>query len=621
MTTQRSDARAHDDGADGRIGDLAGLAEELDSLLDNLAAGEAAWADALAAVPATRRASARNMAHYWSLRQTDLRDLQRRLADHGLSSLGRSEAHVEATLQRVRAAARAMAGEGFGDPAPAGLSPSAGRELLQRRTVELLGAAPRDRETRIMVTLPTEAATDPDVARNLLERGMDVARINCAHDDASAWRAMAHHVRTAAAAIDRPCLIAMDLGGPKLRTGSIRPGPRVVKMKPRRDGWGRVSAPAEALLIAQEAPEPSTGRLLLPVPGDWLARRRAGDEITVRDTRGAARRLVVGGSADGGRIVTATKTTYLSTGTALHADGRRDSAALGTVPDLEQSVLLRPGDQLRVTRDCSPAAPDADGIPRIGCTLPEVFDNARAGDRIFFDDGKISGVVVAATPDALDVRIARAAETGSKLREAKGINVPDTHLPISALTGKDLADLATVVEVADIVQLSFVQSPADVGALYDALERFGDDGIGVVLKIETRRAFENLPRLLFAAMRRPRVGVMIARGDLAVEVGYERLAELQEEILWLCESAHLPVIWATQVLESLAKSGLPSRAEVSDAAMGARAECVMLNKGPHIGDAVTVLDDILCRMTEHHHKKSALMRRLRSWHPQSGDDG
>jgi pyruvate kinase len=114
-------------------------------------------------------------------------------------------------------------------------------------------------------------------------------------------------------------------------------------------------------------------------------------------------------------------------------------------------------------------------------------------------------------------------------------------------------------------------------------------------------------------MRRPRVGVMIARGDLAVEVGYERLAELQEEILWLCEAAHLPVIWATQVLEQLAKSGLPSRAEISDAAMGERAECVMLNKGPHIDEAVVVLDDILCRMAEHHYKKNALLRQLHSW--------
>ena len=117
-------------------------------------------------------------------------------------------------------------------------------------------------------------------------------------------------------------------------------------------------------------------------------------------------------------------------------------------------------------------------------------------------------------------------------------------------------------------------------------------------------------QLLLAAMRCPRVGVMIARGDLAVECGYERLAEVQEEILWIGEAAHVPVIWATQVLEHLAKSGVPSRAEITDAAMGERAECVMLNKGPHIVEAVRVLDNVLRRMEAHQSKKSAKLRQL-----------
>ena len=134
-----------------------------------------------------------------------------------------------------------------------------------------------------------------------------------------------------------------------------------------------------------------------------------------------------------------------------------------------------------------------------------------------------------------------------------------------------------------------------------------------MLKIETRRGFEHLPELLLAAMRSPAVGVMIARGDLAVECGFERLAEVQEEILWVCEAAHVPVIWATQVLETLAKTGLPSRAEITDAAMGERAECVMLNKGPHIVDAMRTLDDILRRMQAHQTKKRPLLRALRAW--------
>lgn len=117
--------------------------------------------------------------------------------------------------------------------------------------------------------------------------------------------------------------------------------------------------------------------------------------------------------------------------------------------------------------------------------------------------------------------------------------------------------------------------------------------------------------MLLTAMRVPCCGVMIARGDLVVECGFERLAEVQEEILWISAAAHVPVIWATQVLETLAKNGMPSRAEITDAAMGHRAECVMLNKGPHILSAVRVLDDILRRMQAHQVKRRALLRELR----------
>ena len=167
-----------------------------------------------------------------------------------------------------------------------------------------------------------------------------------------------------------------------------------------------------------------------------------------------------------------------------------------------------------------------------------------------------------------------------------------------------------MVKHADLVGLSFVRHPKDVTTLQAELARLNAPEMGIVLKIETAERFEQLPTILLEAMRGHRVGVMIARGDLAVECGWERLAEVQEEILWVCEAAHIPVIWATQVLESLAKTGAPSRAEITDAAMGERAECVMLNKGPHLAQAVQVLDDILCRMEAHQSKKSARLRRL-----------
>ena len=155
--------------------------------------------------------------------------------------------------------------------------------------------------------------------------------------------------------------------------------------------------------------------------------------------------------------------------------------------------------------------------------------------------------------------------------------------------------------------------PPTCGRCAQRLAALGAGRLGLVLKIETRRGFEHLPEMLLAAMAGPPAGVMIARGDLAVECGYERLAEVQEEILWVCEAAHMPVVWATQVLETLAKTGLPSRAEITDAAMGERAECVMLNKGPHILDAMRMLDDILRRMQAHQSKKRPLLRALKAW--------
>ena len=192
---------------------------------------------------------------------------------------------------------------------------------------------------------------------------------------------------------------------------------------------------------------------------------------------------------------------------------------------------------------------------------------------------------------------------------AKGVSWITARLP--GLTQADKNNLDFIVEHADAVSLSFVRRPADIVALHEELDRIGAGEIGLIIKIETKKGFKNLPKLVLTAMRRYPIAVMIARGDLAVEAGWGPLAELQEELLWFCEAAQVPVIWATQVLEHKAKRGLPSRAEISDAALSQRADCVMLNKGPHILSAIRMLDDILRRMQAHQHKKTAILRKLR----------
>ncbi len=149
----------------------------------------------------------------------------------------------------------------------------------------------------------------------------------------------------------------------------------------------------------------------------------------------------------------------------------------------------------------------------------------------------------------VSVEITQARPSGEKLGPEKGINVPESVLRIPSLTKEDLEALRFVVKNADLVGYSFVRSEADVLELQSRLADLGaEEKLGIILKIETREGFDQLPRLLLAAMRSRAVGVMIARGDLAVECGYQRMAEVQEEILWICEAAHTPVIWATQVL-------------------------------------------------------------------------
>lgn len=600
------------------VDQLDSLQRDIAALLQRLTDAEQRWRQWTEPVAEEHRRSAINMVHYWALRQIDLRDLQTRLAEFGLSSLGRSEAHVQATLLRVAAAITAMRGGQFRPAGKAVVHFEDGRRLLERNAEALLGPAASDRAARIMVTLPTEAATDRALVDGLIAAGMRIARINCAHDDPSVWTAMAAQVRAAADAQGAVCLVATDLAGPKLRTGPVEPGPKVVRLRPTRNALGKTMSPARCWITDKCSPSdpPESGLITVPVDGRWLQRRSEGEELIVRDARGSKRRLTVGASAPGGLIATTSKTTYLETGSVLRAVVTDDSTPVGDLPATEQAIVLEAGDVLRLTRDCNPAAVHDDEQPSIGCTLPEIFQTVEVGHRILFDDGRLAGKVVAIAGDHLLARIDRPSSGQVKLRAGKGINLPDTDLLIPAITDKDVGDLATVVTFADIVDVSFVRQPSDVAMLFSALHTLSADNIGVVLKIETEQAFEHLPQLLLTAMRRRRVGVMIARGDLAVESGYERMAELQEETLWLCEAAHLPVIWATQVLEQLAKTGQPSRAEITDAAMSERAECVMLNKGPYIIDAVSALDDILARMARHEYKSSALLPGLHSWRPE-----
>jgi pyruvate kinase len=263
----------------------------------------------------------------------------------------------------------------------------------------------------------------------------------------------------------------------------------------------------------------------------------------------------------------------------------------------------------------SPGEADAGSMPVVTVGFTEVVARLPLQAQVWIDDGKIRARVVGVEGKDRIVEVVGARAKGERLRLEKGVNFPGTPLDLPALSADDLAALPAVAEHADMVGFSFVQRPADIVDLDRAIEsvRPGRSAMPLLLKIETPEAVRNLPSLIVQAAGTRPTAVMIARGDLAVELGHIRMAEIQEEILWLCEAARIPVVWATQVLDDLVKEGLPSRAETTDAAMAQRAECVMLNKGPHVVEAIRFLSDIIGKMSRHQSKKYSLLGAPHSW--------
>ncbi|MEJ2238568.1 MAG: pyruvate kinase [Gemmatimonadales bacterium] len=589
---------------------------ELESIRKAARKTEKKYATELAAIHPSFRKSATNLIHYLALRHQNLDSLQDDLERLGVSRLAKAESHVMASLVAVERALKAIAGSKERTSGKVGLSIKKGTKRLGANTTALLGKKLKGCKGRIMVTLPSEAADDKKWVAKLVASGMNSARINCAHDDVAAWKRMVSNIEAAKRKTGRNCKVCMDLGGPKLRTGPLVPGPQVVHIHPERDPLGVVTVPARVWLGPNGATGGAADAVHLPVDEGILGRIPDGAELRFQDTRGKSRKLQVERGEAGGKLAVCYESAFVTNGTelALNEKQRSFKFTVGALPPLEQTILLSKGDLLILHSDPRPGEPaqlDASGdvieCAHVSCTLTEVFEHTKPGEPILFDDGKVEGVIQSVSDGEIHVEITYAKNNAAKLRSDKGINLPESQLETSALTEKDRRDLLFVSEHADVVNLSFVNGPEDVFELYAELDALKADTRGVILKIETQSGFKNLPAILLAAMSRYPVGVMIARGDLAIEGGWKHLAQIQEEILKMCEAAHVPVVWATQVLETLAKKGRPARAEITDAAMAQRAECVMLNKGPHILETIQMLEKILKCMESYHRKQAPML--------------
>ena len=439
-----------------------------------------------------QKMSARNLIRYLALRSEDVRSLQDRLHIYGLSSLASSESHI---LRQVQAILERL-DKKFLRTELSTCDYATSLRLIHKKSGKLFGAKKSKAIPHLMVTFDAEFSEDYILIKKLLTSGMNVARINCAHDNKEIWENMIRLVRKATKETKLPCKIYMDLAGPKMRVAVIGKGHLLEKVELRED---------QEIFLA------------------------------------------------------------------------------------EKNAHFNPAEIV------------------LGCDEPNVINQLVAGHRVLFDDGLIESKVLLVEKGIAKIKIIRISGKKPLLKARKGINFPDTQLTLPALTDRDLSLIPFICKHADLVGYSFVRDVNCVKALQHALAGYKKRP-HIIIKIETPEAVKNYPSLLVQGMYEEVFGVMIARGDLAVEIGFERLSEIQEEILWISEAAHVPVIWATQVLETLNKSGIATRAEITDASYAAMAECIMLNKGEYIMEVMRSLRDILERSGSHHVKKRYTFR-------------
>lgn len=568
------------------------------------------------------RESALNLMHYLAFRSFDNSSLQQGLRYMGLPDLANIEAHVMCSLTTIRTIIEHLLNMEDVLPKEKCISIKKSEKLLRKNTKRLFGNKPTNRVTRIKVTLPSEAAGSHQFIKKLMQKGMNSVRINCAHGDEQEWGRMIENVEKASKSAKRKCMIMMDLGGPKLRTGPMQPGPQVIRIKPQRDSSGKLIKPSRVWIAPINVPPPAKDSdAIIPVNESFVEKIKKGNNLWFTDSRGKKCSIYIESKRGKGRWGLCSRSAYIATGMELVLDkvskAGKEKHFVGELLPVEQYITLHIGDQLLLHKAPVPGAPaQYDSSAKlvtpahISCTLPEIFQYVKTGERVSLNDGKIEGVVEKVDSNEILLTINYAAASGSRLRADKGINFPETNAKISGLTEKDKQDLSFVATNADAINLSFVNCASDVKELQNELEKY-DEKPGIVLKIETRNGFKNLPEILLQAMQTYPVGIMVARGDLAIETGWETFATIQEEIMRIGEAAHVPVIWATQVLESLMKKGIPTRSEITDAALAQRTECVMLNKGPYIEKTLKTLNAILVQMQTQQKKRQTMLPRLK----------
>ncbi|MEH7380599.1 pyruvate kinase [Bacillus sp. JJ1533] len=437
-----------------------------------------------------------NLRAFFALHRMAHPNLNNILREKGFLPLSNSSPHIMDTLNKI---IHHLSKE---DSAPnlnqEYIEVNTAKSLKEDRKDHLFGKAINNKH--IMVTLDRKMLITPEIFYDLLQAGMTIARINCAHDELTVWKKMIHSLRMAEETYHARCVrntskckIFIDLPGPKIRIGQIIP--------------------------------------------------------------------------------------------SKNKKGITDSF-----------IKIKKNDILRIYKnDKYIGIPKTDNGPAsVGVTLPKALRNVRIGDRVYIDDGKIFAKVLSNTEECIETKILLTRKKEETIYPENGINFPDSlvHLNVPTVSESDLTILKSMYKDIDLVGISYINHPKDIQIVKHQLEMLTEDKKGIIAKIETKNALLSLSKIIMEGLNYGLFGVMIARGDLVIEIGLEQFLSAQEGILEICHAAHIPVIWATGVLENMNKKNIPSIPELTDAHAGLRADCIMFNKGPYVPHSIEFLQKL-----------------------------
>ncbi len=572
----------------------------------------------------TENKSLRNLKAYLNLRAMDVTKLQNELTSIGLSSLGRSQSCLISSInQNIDILSSILNIEFVKTKIDLdALTFEDAQEIMIRKS-DVFGQHLNQFKTKVMVTLPSEAKESPKLIKDLIANGTSVFRINTAHDDADTWNIMAKFIKQESELQNKDIKIYVDLAGPKNRTTQIQKvfipfrigswrDPKLVEILPK----------SSTNAMTKKGIKDNQGNLKssLVVSDDFFKVCKKSLRLKIDDFERDTKQIYSLIKQDDRIFINCDKkiTIEENTNIEIKNENHKYISALYNFEKLPQVIKVNLGDKIIITHQDIIGCSDykyKETIYKciIGCTNKDIFPYVKISDSIFIDDGKIGCKVIDINELGLECEIFLAKETGTALKEEKGINFPNTDLQISAITPTDEQNFEYIAQFADIIGLSFAQNKEDIKKLQDMLTLKNKTNIAIAPKIETKTALRNLPTILEQLLLWENYALMIARGDLAIEIGFDNLPYVQEEIFGICEAAHIPVIYATQILEGKMKNNLPSRAEVTDAAFAQRADCVMLNKGPFVIDTVIAIKNILRKVHTQHQKNRQLLGVCETW--------